>query len=120
MALRKKGPPGTMALFNDPTMLGGTLMHHQMNTLLKGLRQDVAQCLDPESIDAACRAVGHTWRNCTLIPSTILHWFVIQISHGNTSLELSHASEGASSPARPTAWHALVCHWPFSKSCFET
>jgi len=87
MALRKKGPRGTMALFNDPTMLGGTLMHHQMNTLLKGLRQDVAQCLDPESIDAACRAVGHTWRNCTLIPSTILHWFVIQISHGNTSLE---------------------------------
>ena len=76
-----------MALFNDPTMLGGTLMHHHMDTILKGLRQDVAHCLDPESIDAAYRAAGHIWRNCTLIPSTILQFFVIQISHGNTSLE---------------------------------
>ena len=62
-------------------------MHHQMDTILKGLRQDVAQRLDPESINAACRAAGHTWRKCTLIPATIFHWFVIQVSLGNTSLE---------------------------------
>ena len=41
-------------------------MHHHMNTILKGLRQDVAHCLDPESIDAACRAAGYTWRNWIL------------------------------------------------------
>lgn len=62
-------------------------MHHRIDTILKQLRQDVAQRLDPETIHSACRAVGHTWRQCTLIPATILHWFVIQISHGNTSLE---------------------------------
>lgn len=62
-------------------------MHHQMDTILKAIRQDVAQRLDPESIHSVCRAVGHAWRNCTLVPATILHWFVIQIALGNTSLE---------------------------------
>jgi hypothetical protein len=74
-------------LLNDPIVQGGTLMHHRIDTILKQLRQDVAQRLEPESIHSACRAVGHTWRNCTLVPAAILHWFVIQISYGNTSLE---------------------------------
>ena len=76
-----------MALFNDPTMLGGTLIHHQTDTILKRLRQDIAQRLDPESIHSACRAVGHIWRRCILNPVAIVHWFVIQVLHGNTSLE---------------------------------
>ena len=62
-------------------------MHHRIDTILKRLRQDVAQRLDAESIQSACRAAGHTWRKCILNPVAIVHWFVIQVLHGNTSLE---------------------------------
>ena len=62
-------------------------MHHPIHTILQELRQDLAQRLDPESIRSACRAVGHFWRECTLAPAAIVHWFAIQILHGNTSLE---------------------------------
>ena len=62
-------------------------MHHRIDTILKRLRQDVAQRLDPESIRSACRDAGHSWRQCILDPVAIVHWFVIQVLHGNTSLE---------------------------------
>jgi len=62
-------------------------MHHRMDTILRRLRQDVARRLDPESIRSACRDAGHTWRSCRLNPVAILHWFLIQVLHGNTSLE---------------------------------
>jgi Transposase DDE domain len=62
-------------------------MHHRIDTILKRLRQDVARRLDPESIRSACREAGHDWRNCVLVPVAIVHWFVIQVLHGNTSLE---------------------------------
>ena len=62
-------------------------MHHRIDSILKRLRQDIAQNLGPESILAACRAAGHSWRKCTLDPVAVVHWFIIQISHGNTSLE---------------------------------
>lgn len=76
-----------MALLDDPTVQGGTLMHHRIDTILKCLRQDVARRLDPESIHSACQDAGHTWRRCSLDPVAIVHWFVIQVLHGNTSLE---------------------------------
>jgi hypothetical protein len=62
-------------------------MHHRIDTILKRLRQDVARHLDPESIRSACRQAGHRWRRCVLDPAAIVHWFVIQVLHGNTSLE---------------------------------
>ena len=62
-------------------------MHRRMDTLLKRLRQDIARRFDPESILAACRSVGHSWRNTTLNPVGTFRWFVTQILHGNTSLE---------------------------------
>ena len=62
-------------------------MHHGIDTILKRLRQDIAQRLDPESIHSACRDAGHFWRKCTLNPAAIVHWFVTQVLHGNTSLE---------------------------------
>jgi hypothetical protein len=76
-----------MVLLDDPIAQGGTLMHHRIDTILKRLRQDVARHLDPESIRAACRESGHTWRHCVLNPVAIVHWFVIQVLLGNTSLE---------------------------------
>ena len=62
-------------------------MHHRIDTILQQLRQDVAQRLDPESIQAACRSVGHSWRQSRLNPVAIVHWFVVQVLHGNTAVE---------------------------------
>lgn len=62
-------------------------MHHRIDTILKRLQQDVARRLDPESIRAACRQAGHRWRDRQLNPVAIVHWFVVQVLHGNTSLE---------------------------------
>ena len=87
MDLRKKGPPGIMALLDDSIMLGGTLMHHRIDTILKRIRQDVALHLDFKAIDEACRSNGHRWRSCTLTPVVIVHWFVTQILLGNTAVE---------------------------------
>ncbi|SIO66599.1 hypothetical protein SAMN05444166_8146 [Singulisphaera sp. GP187] len=61
-------------------------MHHRIDTIVKQIRQDIALHLAPESILSACRSVGHTWRRCVLTPPAILHWFVIQVIHGNTAL----------------------------------
>jgi len=76
-----------MVLLNEPIARGSTLMHHRIDTILGLIRQDVARRLDPESIHAACRAAGHSWRSCRLVPAAVLHWFVIQVTLGNTSLE---------------------------------
>jgi hypothetical protein len=76
-----------MALLDDPIGPGGTLMHHRIGTILKRLRQDVAHRLEPESIQCVCRSVGHTWRRSLLNPVAIIHWFVIQVLHGNSSLQ---------------------------------
>ena len=62
-------------------------MHHRLDTILERLRQDVARRIDPEAIRSACREAGHGWRDCILNPVAIVHWFVIQVLHGNTSLE---------------------------------
>jgi hypothetical protein len=61
-------------------------MHHRIETILGRLRQDVARRLDADAIERACRAVGHAWRQCPLTPTAIVHWFVIQVLHGNTAL----------------------------------
>src|SRR4051812_40097093 len=76
-----------MVLLDDPIIQGGTSMNHRIDTILKRLRQDVACHLSPESILSASQAAGHHWRKCTLNPAAIVHWFVIQVLHGNTSLE---------------------------------
>ena len=75
-----------MALLDDPIKPRGTPMHHQLDTILRRLRQDVARRLDPRAIEDACTAAGHRWRHRTLNPVAILHWFVIQVLHGNTAL----------------------------------
>ena len=62
-------------------------MHHRIDTILRRLRQDVADRLQPQSLQAVCRSLGHTWRRSTLEPAALIHWFVVQVLHGNTSLE---------------------------------
>jgi hypothetical protein len=62
-------------------------MHHRISTTLKALRQDLAARLGADVIHAACTALGHTWcDSCLLTPAAILHWFLIQVLHGNTAL----------------------------------
>jgi hypothetical protein len=62
-------------------------MHHRISNTLKALRQDLAARLGTDVIHAACTAAGHTWcDSCLLTPAAIIHWFLIQILHGNTAL----------------------------------
>jgi hypothetical protein len=62
-------------------------MHRRISTTLNALRQDLAAQLGHDVIAAACRAAGHTWcDSCLLTPAAIIHWFLIQILHGNTAL----------------------------------
>jgi hypothetical protein len=62
-------------------------MHRRISTALNALRQDLAAKLGSDFIHAACRAAGHTWcDSCLLTPAAIIHWFLIQVIHGNTAL----------------------------------
>jgi hypothetical protein len=61
-------------------------MHQRIDNALRALRQDLPSHLDESTIHAACRMVGHTWRECLLTPVAIIHWFITQVLHGNTAL----------------------------------
>ncbi len=62
-------------------------MHRRISTTLNALRQDLAAVLGGDFIRAACLAAGHTWcDSCLLTPAAIIHWFLIQVLHGNTAL----------------------------------
>jgi hypothetical protein len=62
-------------------------MHQRIVTTVRQLRQDLARHLDEKAIDEACHHAGHRWRDCVLTPVAIIHWFIIQVLHGNTALE---------------------------------
>lgn len=61
--------------------------HHRILNALRSLRQDAARRLDRDAIHATCRDAGHTWRDRTLSPAAVIHWFIAQVLHGNTALE---------------------------------
>jgi len=62
-------------------------MHRRISSTLHALRQDLAARLGDDVIGAACRAAGHTWCDSALLsPAAIIHWFLIQVLHGNTAL----------------------------------
>jgi hypothetical protein len=62
-------------------------MHRRISNTLNALRQDLAARLGEDVILAACRAAGHTWCDSALLtPPAIIHWFLIQVLHGNTAL----------------------------------
>jgi hypothetical protein len=62
-------------------------MHPRISTILHRLRQDLAATLGSDFIHAACLAAGHTWSDAALLtPVAIIHWFLIQVLHGNTSV----------------------------------
>jgi hypothetical protein len=62
-------------------------MHHRISRILRALRQDLAARLGDDVIGAARRAAGHMWcDSCLLTPAAIIHWFLVQVLHGNTAL----------------------------------
>jgi hypothetical protein len=56
-------------------------------TILRRLRQDLADCLSPRAITDACQAVGHRWRDGVLNPVTTVYLFLLQVLHGNTACQ---------------------------------
>ena len=62
-------------------------MHRRISHTLNTLRQDLAAKLGDDAIHHACRLAGHSWcASCLLTPAAIIHWFLIQVIHGNTAL----------------------------------
>ena len=53
--------------------------------VLTRLRQDIASGLAEETIEAACRQAGHSWRRRILDPATTIYLFLLQVLHGNTA-----------------------------------
>ena len=62
-------------------------MHQRIVTTVAQLRQDLARHLDEKAIHEICRRAGHRWRKCLLTPVATIHWFIIQVLHGNTALD---------------------------------
>jgi Transposase DDE domain len=62
-------------------------MHRRISTILHRLRQDLAAPLATDFLLVACLAAGHSWSGAALLtPAAIIHWFLVQILHGNTAL----------------------------------
>ena len=90
-------------------------MHHRISNTLHALRQDLAARLGDDVILAACRAAGHTWcDSCLLTPAAIIHWFLIQVFHGNTALTHVSLLAGRAFSAAPSARPAPGSPWPSS------
>src|SRR3954463_10399590 len=62
-------------------------MPPRIATTLERLRQDLADCLAPDAIRAACRVAGHRWRDRVLDPVTTVYLFLLQVLHGNTACQ---------------------------------
>jgi hypothetical protein len=62
-------------------------MHQRIVTTLRQLRQDLARYLDEKALHDVCRQAGHRWRDRLLKPAAVIHWFIIQVLHGNTALQ---------------------------------
>jgi hypothetical protein len=61
-------------------------MHRRIDVALQQIRQDVDLHLNKSVITEACKRAGHVWRECRLTPFAIVHWFLLQVLHGNTAL----------------------------------
>jgi hypothetical protein len=53
---------------------------------LEKFKQDPAGIIDPQTVERACLAVGHRWRERALDPVSTMRAFAVQISRGNTAI----------------------------------
>jgi hypothetical protein len=53
---------------------------------LERIKQDLDRYVPQEQITQACRQIGHTWRKRQFDPIRTLHYFLLQILRGNTSM----------------------------------
>jgi len=68
---------------------------------LRRIKRDLRPFLSEDSILAACRQIGHTWRNRQFGPVRTLHLFILQVLCFNTAMtHLRHlAKEAVHAPA---------------------
>jgi hypothetical protein len=52
---------------------------------VRQIKAGVAKCLTAESIEKACRACGHSWRQREVGPAQTVWTFLAQVLHGNTA-----------------------------------
>ena len=88
-------------------------MHRRVSHTLNTLRQDLAAKLGGDFIHQACRQAGHSWVDgCLLTPAAIIHWFLIQVLHGNTAL--THVSLLAGRIFTASAFCQARAHLPLA------
>lgn len=62
--------------------------------VLRHIKDDLPRFINPASIFAHCRQLGHTWRDGPLNPATTVQLFIVQILHHNTAINhLRHLTE---------------------------
>ena len=98
---------------------GGPAMHHRISNTLHALRQDLAARLGDDVIRAACRTPDTPGATPFLLtPAAIIHWFLIQVFHGNTALtHVSLLAGRAFFRLRLSARPVPGFPWPSSGSC---
>lgn len=69
---------------------------------LERIKSDLGPYLPLESIKAACREAGYTWRERKLGPVATLHLFVLQVLHFNTAIR--HLRHLARTPVNAAAY----------------
>jgi hypothetical protein len=61
-------------------------MASSLSAALSRIKQDLNQHLPPASIESACRAAGHRWRERKLGPVRTVHLFLLQVLHANAAI----------------------------------
>lgn len=69
---------------------------------LQRIKGDLAQHLDPHTLQEVCHAAGLNWRQRRLDPITTIQLFVLQILHGNTAI--NHLRHLAGQPFTASAY----------------
>jgi hypothetical protein len=69
---------------------------------LARIKSDLGAYLPGESIEGACRDVGHQWRDRKFGPVATLHLFVLQVLHFNTAI--THLRHLAKAPVNAAAY----------------
>lgn len=74
-------------------------MAASISRALARVKQDVRPFLADEAVEAACERAGHVWRERVLGPVQVLHLFILQVLHFNTSIKgLKRVGKAAFSP----------------------
>ncbi len=110
-----------MTVLRSPTLNRRRPRMAGVSQALKRVKDDLSKFMPEESILAACRAVGHKWRERQLGPVQTIHLFILQVMACNTAMTHLRllAGEVFSAAAFCDA-RARACRWRRCRGCCAT